>query len=538
MPLEPYQYRPITPPAIESNDLNSAINHSRNTSGSSFWSVDSSPQSIYTTTTSPARSPIRQHGPTLLPRIRTQDQSIEPMFGGSKTHRRALSSTLNPPGQPRPPRPAALRSTTSPPECISLISPVSEVSIFSTSANSAVNSPITITPSVHRRSLGHSRSVSTPGIDDATLRKFGFPYHRTPTYVASHYSPSVIPGSSTFIAPPALRLQPQVYERLQDDLVFQSADEPETTLKEYLTGPNPAINLVGQVNTVLGRGIHSHFWWDIRNLQTWEDFTLETINGVRSFSQLLEAGVRRQGLPVPVITSSRLRPDSESALHDVCRDFFAAKVNTAVKVALGHINYISMRAEKSRDGPHFVSNYQNDTEKTLAGNGQGRVVGIVKSYERWNTSMRCEAPHRKVIYLEGLSHLHRYMREHQCRYGFIMTEIELVCVRAGTDSTPYFGFLELAPTIAISTQEGMTACLALWYLHMLAKDQPLPGQCGWKIDVGAPSAMTRMHVMENKDDWIPDPQVGEKRDAKRIRGWVLPSDPWNKKKEGRKVWNK
>lgn len=67
---------------------------------------------------------------------------------------------------------------------------------------------------------------------------------------------------------------------------------------------------------------------------------------------------------------------------------------------------------------------------------------------------------------------------------------------------------------------------------MMAKNTPLPGQCGWKVEVGPPSAMTRMKVLEEKDEWIPNPQSGEKRNAKLARGWVMPGDPWNKKKEG------
>ena len=67
---------------------------------------------------------------------------------------------------------------------------------------------------------------------------------------------------------------------------------------------------------------------------------------------------------------------------------------------------------------------------------------------------------------------------------------------------------------------------------MLAKEEPLPGQCSWKINVGPPAALTRSNVMEKKDDWIPNPQNGETREAKRVRGWVHPSDPWNRKKEG------
>ena len=113
-----------------------------------------------------------------------------------------------------------------------------------------------------------------------------------------------------------------------------------------------------------------------------------------------------------------------------------------------------------------------------------------------------------------------------------MTEIELVCFRLGTEDIPYFGFLEVAATIELSAKEGLTACLALWYLHMLAKDEPLPGQLGWKVEVGPPADLTRSKVLEKKDAWIREPQVGEKRGAKRMRGWVMPSDPLNRKMEG------
>ena len=283
--------------------------------------------------------------------------------------------------------------------------------------------------------------------------------------------------------------------------------------------------------------MHVHFWWDIRNLKTWDDFHLDTIMAVPSFPELLNIPVNDSAFMKPQIPSSRLHPESDTSLLEIIRDFYMVKVNSALKVTLGPL-HMAMRVGKDRDGPAFLSNYQNDHEKTISGNGRGRIVGIVRSYERWNSGMRSEAGQKKVLYLEGLSHLHRYMREHQCRYGFIMTETELVCARAGTDDTPYFGFLELATPIETRRQEGLTASLALWFLHMLAKEDPLPGQCSWRLNVGAPAAMTRRHIMEEKDKWIPEPQTGEKRDAKRVRGWVMPTDPWNKKREGGKGWNK
>ncbi|MCJ1428675.1 hypothetical protein MMC29_006586 [Sticta canariensis] len=531
MGLEPYQYRPATPTASETPVILPDSSHSRNTSGSSLWSRNSSPDSVLTHVTTPSRSPVRQLGPPLLPRIRTQDQNVESTMRLARTHRRALSSTVNPPGQPNPSRPTVQRSTTTPPECVPLLSPVSATSTASSWAfSSALNSPMTL--SSYTRRPGHTRASSASIIDDNMLRQYGYPtYRSSPQYISrSEYTPSVVPGASTFVPPP--QTAPAQPQDLAQELQYVAEDDPSINLTQYLTGPTPPVNLVPQGNIIHRTGHQMHSWWDIRNLKVWEGFDLETIKAIPDFDKFLSVDIRANALPTPVISQSRLQPQTEAQLTTIYKDFYATKVNNALKIFQGHQSHISMRAEKTKDGPDFIANYQNDYENTIAGNGRGRVVGLVMSFDRWNTGMRREVGHRKIFYLTALAHLHRCMREHSCRYGFIMTEIELVCVRAGTEAIPYFGFLELAPTIELKTQEGLTACMALLYLHMLAKNTPLPGQCGWKLEVGPPSGMTRTKVMEDKDDWIPAPQSGEKRNAKLARGWVMPGDPWNKKKEG------
>ena len=158
--------------------------------------------------------------------------------------------------------------------------------------------------------------------------------------------------------------------------------------------------------------------------------------------------------------------------------------------------------------------------------------------------MRNEYPLAKINYLRSLSQLHRYMREHGCRYGFIITEIELVCVRAGGppaggSQVPLFGYLELSTPISIATsgltKDGglqMTTDLALWYLHMLAKEEPLPGQYSWRMDVGGPAALSRKHHLP-QDDWIPKVRQSERREAKRARGWVFPDEALSKRECGK-----
>ena len=173
--------------------------------------------------------------------------------------------------------------------------------------------------------------------------------------------------------------------------------------------------------------------------------------------------------------------------------------------------------------------------------------------------MRVEGNHRKVEYLRGLAHLHRHMRENGCRYGFIITEIELVVVRNGAENVPHFGYLEVQTIqlasynpqtstfsevensfgepgeeeVVLKKEPKMTALLALWYLHMLAKDDVLPGQVGWKSEIGAPAEGTRRKTLP-KDEWIPEPQLAEKREAKRARGWVWPDESVGRKELGRR----
>ena len=123
----------------------------------------------------------------------------------------------------------------------------------------------------------------------------------------------------------------------------------------------------------------------------------------------------------------------------------------------------------------------------------------------------------------------------------------LSVVRNGAEGTPHFGYLEVQ-TIQLATHvsdaegeievdegnvvEKEMKMLALSYLHMLARDVPLPGQVGWKTEIGAPAEGTRRKCLP-KDEWMPEPQLEEKREAKRCRGWV-----WSEESVGRKELGK
>ena len=540
MPLEPYRsYRPATPDYNEYPSPVQSNSHSRNASGSSLWS---SPESTSTHATTP--SPVRlQHGPTLIPKVRSQDQTIAPDYKRRKTHRRALSSNCNPPEHPRPlSRPGFQRSTTSPPECSNIITPVSATSTADLwPINSSLNSPAPYSSTSTRGSLGHGRATSQPAIDAATLRRYVNPTYRTyPVYTtrSPRYTPAPLDGVDEFVPEELSLAAPAPFRELTPELYCSYG--PTTTIMNYLTGPNPAVRPVDNLST--GMGLNAHFWWDIRNLRVWEDFDLETINAIPGFSRvifsateessgLLNVPVEAAALPNPPIGHAALQPPNERGLQDIINRFYAAKINAAIKTSQG-ARHMTMRPEHSPDnGPYFVSAYTNDLTQTLS--GRGRLVGLVKSYNNWNTGMRHEKGVKQVQYLAGLAHIQRLMREHNTRYGYIITEIELICVRMGTeDGIPYFGLIEVCDPIALKNQDGLTAGLALWYLHMLTGDEPLRGQCYWKVEIGPPAQMTRSKVLPGgRDTWMQRIQEGEKRSAKTKRGWIMPEDKFNRKKE-------
>jgi hypothetical protein len=339
-----------------------------------------------------------------------------------------------------------------------------------------------------------------------------------------------------------------------EELPFSFPQET-TSLISYLSAQNPSPNLIlRSVNPDYHKKTRDWWWWDVRTLRSWSNFNLNTILSHPDFPQLLHVPRDAANLPHP--SRSSPSPETEHHLRTVYSNFFAVRINAALKATLGD-HHLFMHAVNSASNnpwpkPDFISNYPSDCMHTHRGEIRGRLVGLVKPYQHWNTAMRSGDQSKQVHYLHGLAHLHRVMREHGCRYGFIITEIELLCVRMGAKDgeykpsmqpnvpdegpVPWYGYLETAPPIQLSTcgQEPgtnapqLTAALALWYLHMLAKEDPLRGQANWKIGVGGPAARTRQFALE-RDSWMPKAQDSEKRNAKNCRGWVWPEDAYNKK---------
>ncbi|PYI31877.1 hypothetical protein BP00DRAFT_446105 [Aspergillus indologenus CBS 114.80] len=108
-----------------------------------------------------------------------------------------------------------------------------------------------------------------------------------------------------------------------------------------------------------------------------------------------------------------------------------------------------------------------------------RLPGDVKPSYKWNLNMIDDGnEHVQKEFKQVLSQVNYYMKQHHTRYGFVITDQELVAIkRLNRD-----GELQVSDSISWTDrgtpdQPCMTVLLALWYLGMLAADER-----GWRLN--------------------------------------------------------
>jgi hypothetical protein len=407
----------------------------------------------------------------------------------------------------------------------------------------------------------HSRRASSCSLDNATVDNYFPAYQQMPAYVPARASssPTPPPQPQAFVQPEPFLYQQQFVPRASSPLAAPAHITPDVTpstnLYSYLTAPNPAPSLVRTLSFPLRDPHTKHFWWDVRQVRPWTSFTASSILSMPGAAACLSTPIPASLLPTPVTTQRH--PETEAALHGIYAAHYLPKLNSALALCSQRSLKLSVPPKPTSSATSnnmgmatdcmFIASAAGESASAAAmfgGKPTARVVGLVKSFDRFNTGMRAEGNVKRVEYLRGLAHLHHAMREHGTRYGFILTEIELVVVRnGGHERTPHFGSLDVTSVQlanaddfegAIEPEDArMTACLALWGLCMLAGDEPMPGHAHWKAEIGAPADGTRRKALP-RDAWMPQPQLAEKREAKRARGWVLPECPVGRKEVGKR----
>ena len=547
-------YQQYTTPKVQTHS------HTRSSSRASIYSTvsgvsteESTPDSVCTRLTTPPRAspPVRHHGPILLPKIRSQDQDVDSAPPIHRNHAAAAHKVTPPPRAAKVVRSSHARSYTNP-EILSNMA-FAHMS-FSASqqsddpSNSLLCSPASFAHDASSGSSDNHHNRRSSSVDAATIEKYGYPTYRQMPFVQPDFT---FPSAYTPRAPSPLTMAAAA--SVTPDPI------PNTNLATFLTAPNPPASLVRTVSFPHRDPNIRHFWWDVRSVRSWTDFNAAAVLALPGAAGLLASPVPAPVLPQPTMSSRH--PETEAALHAIYASYYLPKLNSALAVSSSRPLQLSVpsvtKPGSNRSGGNgglndlrFTVNPVGESSTAAAmfgGKPTARVVGLVRTFDRFNTGMRVEGNIKRVEYLRGLAVLHHAMREHDCRYGFILTEIELVLVRNGSDATPFFGHLEVTSVqlAAASSSpddldvagnpEGvpLTACLALWGLCQLASDHPQPGHAPWKANIGAPAEGTRRKA-KPRDSWMPAPQLAEKREAKRSRGWIWPEDAVGRKELGKR----
>ncbi|GAM88020.1 hypothetical protein ANO11243_060490 [Dothideomycetidae sp. 11243] len=313
---------------------------------------------------------------------------------------------------------------------------------------------------------------------------------------------------------------------------MSAATSTPCNIYNYLAAPDCTVD--SSLISYEPRKLHlSHSWFDTRNVTSWNTFSMSTLMAIPELTQALNSSASLV-FPYPPDPSTCFGRD----LLEKCVGKVCVKVNQVLRAVQGqpHMTIMTLSDASSRKFlPDFTAGYQDDDEKTIENDTRRRVVGVLRGSHLWHTRMRNGKEHDQKRYLAGLADVHQAMRLHGTRYGYIISEVELVCVRyrASKDSrkVPVYGALELSASIPMLSTRPMTSpgrwemtpAVALFYLHMLAQNRALPGHHHWKLEIGAPKDGTRK-VHKERDAWMPGILKSEERKMMTARKWVHPND--------------
>lgn len=259
----------------------------------------------------------------------------------------------------------------------------------------------------------------------------------------------------------------------------------QVSLLDYLQNALPAIPVNPPPNPGRNTTNTAYEANDIHDVRVWHGFSLDVLR--QRYQHVL---VQTHLSPDPMPTSP-LRPvTAENALRSKISEYVFLRVRRALRAefdrlaAINQMNGISPVSFDVGECAEVIDSFKSDTAYFAvalpASSGPNRAPGDVKPSWKWSTTLATN-PILGIRneYRQALSQVNWYMKQHDSRYGFILTDRELIVFRRVDNN----GNLELAPPIPFTIggtaeQPRLTVLLALWYLGMLAAQD---GPEGWRM---------------------------------------------------------
>jgi hypothetical protein len=252
------------------------------------------------------------------------------------------------------------------------------------------------------------------------------------------------------------------------------------TLMTYLQRALPQLPVIAPP---AGRNTENAAYYrtDIRSIAFWPAFNLNTI-------------LTRYR---PLLTTTRLAPDrmplsprkpvnaENTVKHRAC-ELVHPRVRRGLREGFGTLVRTNMMGGQTAvsfdvgEAAQLIERFIPDLAffvENQFGTSRNRVPGDVKPSWKWSTAMRTGTTWQRHQYRQVLSQVNWYMRQHGSRYGFVLTDIELVAIQRLDDN----GNLLVSNSISwqaggTARQPQLTVLLALWYLGMLAAQDLGPGR--------------------------------------------------------------
>ncbi|EED22547.1 conserved hypothetical protein [Talaromyces stipitatus ATCC 10500] len=248
-------------------------------------------------------------------------------------------------------------------------------------------------------------------------------------------------------------------------------------LMEYLQAGPPRLPISNQGqsrdNTTSGR----YAAIDINNVGRWNGFNLGNI--LNQYGPLL-TGAMIQREPMP--TSPPQPITSETSLRQRFTLYLDSRIRRGLRVGFQHLgmqNSLGNRTIVSFGEGNLAQTVENFIPDTAyfatdlpESTRPNRAPGDLKPSYKWSSDLRNGPTQRdRKEFKQALSQVNWYMKQHRARYGFILTDRELVAIRRLDN----YGNLELSDSIpwiarGSVSQPQLTVLLALWYLGMLSSD--------------------------------------------------------------------
>lgn len=224
---------------------------------------------------------------------------------------------------------------------------------------------------------------------------------------------------------------------------------------------------------------------DISHVGNWNTFNLQNIQ--QRYGPLLTTPqlISRDNMPIsppPGITS-------ETVLRARVVEYLQSRLRRSLRVGFDRLiamNRLGNRTPVTYDDgdmARMIQNFRPDTayyprHLLIRDQRVNRAPGDVKPSWKWTSGLRNhQAPAMRDQFHQALSQVNYYMKQHHSRYGYILTDLELVVIkRLDRD-----GRIELSNPIpwttrGTATSPRLTVLLGLWYLGMLAGEDQGPDQ--------------------------------------------------------------